>query len=81
MVEYQGQQSPRADTGSLWIRTVIDHTGEVRCAMIVQSSLENTQLIEALAGAFCSYQFKPAYYQGIAVTTEIELQIVFAPCP
>jgi hypothetical protein len=81
MVEYQGLQSPQTDSGSLWIKAVIDDAGEVRCAMIVQSSLRNTQLIEALIRAFCSYQFKPAYYQGTAVATEIELQIVFAPGP
>jgi len=81
MVEYQGLQSPQTDSGSLWIKAIIDDAGEVRCAMIVQSSLRNTQLIEALIRAFCSYQFKPAYYQGTAVATEIELQIVFAPGP
>lgn len=81
IVEYGGQQSPRADTGSLWIRAVIDDAGEVRCAMIVQSSLENAQLKDALVSAFCSYHFEPAYSQGNAVTTEIEFQIVFAPSP
>jgi TonB family protein len=80
-VEYEGQQSPRADTGSVWIRAVIDDAGEVRCAMIAQSSLRNTQLKDALVGAFRSYQFKPAYSEGSAVASEIEFQIVFAPSP
>jgi TonB family protein len=81
MVQYAGQESPRADTGSLWIRAVIDDAGEVRYAMIVQSSLENAQLKDALVSAFCSYHFEPAYSQGNPVAAEIEFQIVFAPSP
>jgi TonB family protein len=79
MVEYTGQESPRADTGSLWMRAVVDDAGEVRYAMVVQSSLKNTQLNQALVRAFCSNQFKPAYSQGSAVATQVEFQIVFAP--
>lgn len=79
IVEYSGVESPKEDTGSVWIRSVIDDSGAVRYAVVVQSSLANRELRDALVKAFYSYQFKPATSEGRAVTTQIESQIVFAP--
>lgn len=79
VVEYFGEQSPKDDTGSLWIRAVIDDSGMVRHVVVIQSSLVNPKLKDALVRAFYSYDFKPATRGETAVATQVECQIVFAP--
>lgn len=81
VVEYSGLESPKDDTGSVWVRAVIDDSGAVRYAVIVQSSLANRRLRDALVKTFYSYHFKPATSKGRAVTSQTELQIIFAPRP
>lgn len=76
-VQYSGESFPKDEAGSLWLRAVIDDSGKVRYAMIVQSSLTDLELKDALVRAFYEYTFKPALYRGKAVTVQTECEIVF----
>jgi TonB family protein len=79
MPEYLGEGTPKDDTGYLWIRTIIEGSGRVRSAAIVQSSLTDQELEEALIRAFYGYSFKPATSNDETVAVQVEFEIVFAP--
>lgn len=77
-VQYSGEGFPKGEAGSLWLRAVIDNSGKVQCAMIVQSSLTDPELKDGLIRAFYGYTFKPALYHGETVAVQWECEIVFA---
>lgn len=79
VVEYSAVESPKDDTGSVWVRAVIDDSGVVRYVAVLQSSLTNPQLRDALVKSFYSYRFKPAKRASRTVAAQVECQIIFVP--
>jgi TonB family protein len=77
--EYLGAGTPKDDTGCIWIRGIINDSGKVQNAAIVQSSLTDQKLKEALVKAFYSYSFKPATFNHEAVPVQVEFEIIYAP--
>ncbi len=77
-VYYTHEESQDNIDGSMWIRAIVDNSGKVSNAFILNSSLSDPQLEDDLIIAFYSYIYNPALYHGKKVAVQIDCEIVFA---
>ncbi len=76
-VLYTEEDSQDDISGSVWLRAIVDDSGKVRNAVILSSSLNDSQLENDLLMAFYNYTYNPAWHYGKQVAVQIECEIVF----